>query len=59
VNESDARQSAAHRTVHNRIIFIHGDSLGDGTALANFFLSFFSLLREQFLCQLNFYSRLA
>ena len=41
VNEGDAGHRAAHRTVHDRIIFIHESSLRGGTALANFFLSFF------------------
>jgi hypothetical protein len=38
VIESDAGQSAAHRTVHDRIIVIHESSLQGGIAFANFFL---------------------
>ena len=38
VIEGDAGESAAHRTVHDRIIVIHKSSIQGMNALANFFL---------------------
>lgn len=51
VIKGDAGQSAAHRTVHNRIIVIHESSLRGEIAFANFFLrsaEFFSRSVEHF-----------